>query len=429
MAISPFHLGWFVDLRPPSVNRAWSGSSNYDWPNVFFVDMARALDRAKFDFMLFPDAPRIDETYGAGFGAALSVGQFMLDPMAIAPILAHQTRGIGIFPTTSVTDWNPYTLARLLASMDAVTNGRIGWNMITGGNESTAANMGFDPIPHDTRYELANEFVDAVTQLWDSWEPGAVVFEHPTGMRTDGSKVHAINFKGKYFRTRGPLTMPRSPQGRPVLAQAGASGVGRDFASRFADVVLGSQGSVEGMKAYREDILARATKFGRDASQLRVLFLIQPHLGDWQAEAEERFLLRTTGPQSVTANLVVRSAHWNVDLSTLDLDKPLPADLKTEGHQAELDLARASGKTLRELASSGYADGLMHLIGTPETVAGQMEEIMQEVGGDGFLIVHQWVDRRVIVEVTDGLVPVLQRRGLVRREYDSPYFRGNLFAF
>jgi FMN-dependent oxidoreductase (nitrilotriacetate monooxygenase family) len=394
--------------------------------------MARSLDRAKFDLMIFADVPRLLEDGNGGFEGLSKIARISLDPMAIAPVLAHETKGIGIIPTMSVSDWNPFMLSRLLASIDHVTNGRVGWNIVTGGSTQTAANVGYEPIGHDDRYVLAHEFLDVATQLWNSWEEDAVVLNEATGAYLDGSKIHHINFEGKFFRSRGPLTCPRTPQGRPVLAQAGSSPAGRDFAARFADLIVGSASSVPAMKEYRTDLHRRMRGYGRDPSEARILFLLTPHLATTQAEAEERFRLSKLGPESdmgIILNLLHRAAHWNIDLSKFDLDEPIPAHLTTQGHQDELARLIASGKTLREMASGGGDDHLVQIVGTPDSVAGQMEDIMQEVGGDGFLLFYEWPDRRVIAEVADGLVPVLQRRGLMRREYDSPYFRENLLAF
>jgi alkanesulfonate monooxygenase SsuD/methylene tetrahydromethanopterin reductase-like flavin-dependent oxidoreductase (luciferase family) len=234
------------------------------------------------------------------------------------------------------------------------------------------------------------------------------------------------------------LTTVPSPQGRPVLMQAGSSGRGREFAAKHADLIVGTASSVESMKAYRDDIHARLGKYGRKPADCKVLFLATPIVADTDAEAHERSRLQ--GAQS-TADFEARisgmSKAFEIDLSKFDLDKPLPADLTTEGHQGMLATMVASGRTLREImGGEGVADaksrdafGPGSLIGSPATVAGRMGEMMEEVGGDGFLIVNLSLDRRYISEITDGLVPALQRRGLTRSSYEYEQFRDNLLAF
>lgn len=432
---TPFHLGWFIDgFRVPAWNQNWSGSSDHDWARRFYVDMARSLDRAKFDFMLFADVTCVKEMFDGSRVQPTKVGLMNLDPLSISSVLAWETEGIGIFPTCSTSEWNPYILARLLSSIDHVTDGRIGWNMVTGGNKDAQKNLGHELLAHDERYVKANEFAEVCMALWNSWEPDAVARDYERNVYIDGAKTHTIDHEGKYFRSRGPLAAPPTPQGRPVLAQAGASGVGRDFAAKYADVVIGaSYGGVEGMKEYREDIQRRAVAHGRKADDVRVFFMVSPQLAATKQEAEERIRLARLSPEVDPvrhASLVNLSLHWTIDLFALDLDAPIPPELTTQGHQVELLTMQQSGKTLRELTTSMREDGgNLPMVGTPDSVASQMQEIQEEVGNDGFLIMNLFLTRRYITEVTDGLVPVLQRRGLSRTEYTSSRFRDNLFAF
>jgi FMN-dependent oxidoreductase (nitrilotriacetate monooxygenase family) len=443
MSVTPFHLGWFVDgFRTPSWNKVWSGSAEYDWVKPdFYVDMARSLERAKFDMVLFADSSYVGNSYGgtSEIYLKLALNAPMHDPSALAAILAQETSRIGIVPTLSTTEWRPFQVARYMSTLDHFSDGRIGWNIVTGGSELAAQNYGVEDLPsHDERYDMADEFVDITSQLWGSWEPDAVVRDHETGVYADHTKVHAIDYEGRYFKCRGPLTTVPSPQGRPVLMQAGSSGRGREFAAKHADLIVGTASSVETMKAYRDDIHARLAKYGRKPADCKVLFLATPIVADTDAEALERSRLQ--GAQS-TADFEARisgmSKAFEIDLSKFDLDKPLPADLKTEGHQGMLATMVASGRTLREImGGEGVADaksrdafGPGSLIGSPATVAARMGEMMEEVGGDGFLIVNLSLDRRYISEITDGLVPALQRRGLTRSSYEYEQFRDNLLAF
>jgi FMN-dependent oxidoreductase (nitrilotriacetate monooxygenase family) len=418
-------------FRTPAWNTTWSGSSDRDWPRDFYVDAARSLDRAKMDFVLFADTQNIKQAAGGNWNLPTQLGLPQLDPLCLAPILAWETKGLGIIPTASTTDWNPYLLARILASIDTITDGRVGWNMVTGGNAATAANLGYEPVGHDYRYEIADEFAQVVKRLWQSWEPDAVTRDYARDMYADGEKIHRIDFEGEHFRSRGPLTTPPSPQGQPVLAQAGASPAGREFASKYADVVIGSAATVEAMKEYNDDIRARMKQHGRDPSEVRIFFLVAPTLADTQAEAEERARLSAGPPEGdrdFAHGTISFSANWNMDLTSLNPDEPLPKDLTTEGHQAELQRAIDSGKTLREIVTGAHGH-FMRLAGTPDAVASQLAEVQQETGHDGFMFLSLWPTRKYINEVTDGLVPVLQRRGLTRTEYESSHFRENLFAF
>jgi FMN-dependent oxidoreductase (nitrilotriacetate monooxygenase family) len=443
MSVTPFHLGWFVDgWRTPSWNKVWSGSAEYDWVNSdFYIDMARSLERAKFDAVLIADSAYIGNTYGGTSEPNLKYARNAPknDPSVLAALLLQATSRIGVIPTISTTEWRPFQVARYMSTLDHFSDGRMGWNIVTSGSKLAAQNYGDDDATsHDERYDMADEFVDIACQLWESWEPGAVVMDHETGYYADHTKVHAINYEGRYFKSRGPLTTAPSPQGRPVLMQAGSSPRGREFAAKHADLVVGTASSVETMKAYREDIHARLIKNGRKPTDCKVLFLVTPILAESDAEAHERSRLQSA--QS-TADFEMRisgmSKGFSLDFSKFDLDSPLPADLKTDGHQGMLAAMVASGRTLRDImGGEGVADaksrdsfGPDSLIGSPETVAGLMGEMAEEVGGDGFFIVNLSLDRRYITEVTDGLVPALQRRGLTRSSYEYEHFRDNLLAF
>src|SRR5262249_41080757 len=259
------------------------------------------------------------------------------------------TTHLGLVPTLSVSEYPPYLLARLVNSLDHVTEGRIGWNCVTGSNDGAAQNYGNDKHrPHDERYDVADEFADIVTRLWEAWEPDAVVLDRDKPMFADGSKVHPVNHEGKYFRCRGPLNAPRSPQGRPPICQAGGSPRGQEFAAKWADTIITDAGSVESMKAYRENVRRRAAAAGRDPDNVKVLFLAYP-LVDLTMEAaqERRRLLREDANRHLEMQLSSMSRLTNIDFSQFDLDEPLPM-LHTNGHQSSL--AKWIGKTPREVA-------------------------------------------------------------------------------
>jgi FMN-dependent oxidoreductase (nitrilotriacetate monooxygenase family) len=320
-------------------------------------------------------------------------------------------------------------MARLINTLDHVTEGRIGWNCVTSSNDGAAENYGRDKhLPHDERYDVADEFADVVTRLWEAWEPDAVVLDPVRPLFADGTKVHPINHDGKYFKVRGPLNAPRSPQGRVPICQAGGSPRGQAFASRWADTIITNALSVEAMKKFREDVRRRAAGYGRDPDSIKVLYLTYPIVDASMAAALERKRrLVEEDSRHLDMNLSGLSRLTNIDFSKFDLDQPLPAGLTTNGHQSSL--ANWIGKTPRELATATSSRQGIELVGTPDSVAGRMQEIMQEVGGDGFLFFNTYFDRRYIMEICDGLVPELQRRGLVRKAYAHRHLRDNLLEF
>jgi alkanesulfonate monooxygenase SsuD/methylene tetrahydromethanopterin reductase-like flavin-dependent oxidoreductase (luciferase family) len=279
---------------------------------------------------------------------------------------------------------------------------------------------------------MAAEYIDIVTRLWDSWEPGAIVADRTSGVLIEPEKVHTIDYHGSYYASRGPLNSGPCPQGRPVIAQAGGSAKGRATAAQYADTIVASPKGIAAMKDYRDDVRARMRSVGRDPDSCKVLFLIFPILAGSAAEAQARAAHRAV---DAAANIDIRLAQlgWitNIDFSGFDLDAPV-GELSTNGHQSSLAtfLRKAGKRTLREaIVDYSSGGGAFDFVGTPDAVAAQMDEVMQEVGGDGFLFALPDVSRRSVVEVTDGLVPALQQRGLVRRSYEHQHLRDNLLAF
>jgi FMN-dependent oxidoreductase (nitrilotriacetate monooxygenase family) len=299
-----------------------------------------------------------------------------------------------------------------------------------------AQNFGLKKLPpRDLRYEMAEEYMEVVNKLFASWDHDAVVLDREAGVYADHSKVRPIHHEGKFFSVRGPLNTVPSPQHRPVYVQAGGSPRGRDFAARHADSIISVASGVESMKAFRDDIRARAAAAGRDPNSIKVLFCVTPVLGETHDEAREKQRRMVSAPHFVNDILGSISAITEIDFAQFDLDQPLPGYLKTNGEQGSLDKFQqwGSGKTLRELVVGG-AGGLVssvELVGTPDEVAERMGAVMAEVGGDGFLITTPVlrVSRRTIIEIADGLVPALQRRGLVRRAYAHETLRDNLLEF
>jgi long-chain alkane monooxygenase len=434
MAKRQFHLAWFLSqgYGPKTWRGDWPGSDVARWmmPDLF-LDLARGMERACFDYLIIEDSSMVPYTFRGTHDTYLQYAASTpkLDPAVLVPYLAQATKHLGLVPTLSVTEYPPFLLARLINSLDHVTEGRIGWNCVTSSNDGAAQNYGRDgQVPHDERYELAEEFTDLVTKLWDAWEPDAVVLDRETPMFARGDKVHAVNHEGKYFRCRGPLNAPRSPQGRPVICQAGGSPRGQQFAARWADTIITDAVDVAEMKQYRADVRSRAAAAGRDPNSVKVLFLAFPMVDTtMDAARERRRLQREDVARNLDMQLSSMSRLTNIDFGAFDLDEPLPASLTTNGHQSSL--AKWIGKTPRQVAQSQATKAGIDFTGTADHVAGMMQEIMEEVGGDGFLIFNGTFDRRYIMEVCDGLVPELQRRGLTRTGYPHKNFKDNLLEF
>ena len=256
--MAQFHLGWF--LGSGVTIQGWNEPGypdTYDWTKpALFQDAIRALERARFDLLILEDSSTIPDAYGASRDYYLrnAVMTPKFDPVALVGFLASVTTHIGIAPTLTTTFYPPFLLARLLSTLDHFTDGRIAWNIVTATNDRAGQNYGLPGQPeHDLRYDMADEFIDCVTQLWDSWEADAVVMDRETGVFADPAKVHTVDFEGRFYKSRGPLNVPRSPQGRPVFVAPGASPRGRRFSGRNAEIVLaGHARDLPAMKAYRD---------------------------------------------------------------------------------------------------------------------------------------------------------------------------------
>ncbi|GAA0935429.1 NtaA/DmoA family FMN-dependent monooxygenase [Pseudonocardia zijingensis] len=435
MSSSPFHLGWFYSkgFGPKAWKHGWAGPraavARFTKPDVA-VDLARAMERARFDYLMIEDSSNVPYTYQGSHNAYLqhSVDTPKLDPMVLAPFLVQATEKLGVVVTCSTTEYHPFMLARAMNALDHVSDGRAGWNVVTGSNDGGAQNYGRDrQYPHDERYDRADEFLEVAHGLWRSWDDDAVVLDLEKGVFADGDKVHPLNHEGTYYRSRGPLSAPRSPQGAPVICQAGGSGRGRAFASRWAETIICSARGVDAMKAYREDVRAQAAAAGRDPDSIKVLFLVSPIVDETPEAAQERRQARYDFAESeVEFGLAALSRASGIDFSQFALDEPLPA-LKSNGHQSSV--AQMEGKVLRDVLRYQRHLECVPLTGTASSVAAEMRELMAEVGGDGFLLNESYFSRRYVTEICDGLVPELQRLGLTRTEYEFDTFRENLLAF
>ncbi|MFT3732964.1 MAG: LLM class flavin-dependent oxidoreductase [Hyphomicrobium sp.] len=355
-----------------------------------------------------------------------------MDPTTVLGAVAAVTKHVGLVATATTSYSEPYNLARRIASLDHLSRGRAAWNIVTTFIPDVAANFSKTPLPpHAERYARAEEFVDIVTGLWDSWEDGALVGDKASGLFADRDRVHALNHDGNFFAVRGPSTLPRSPQGRPILFQAGSSEQGRAFAARVADAVFAVQNTLSAAIAFRDDLRQRAVNFGRDPNSLKILPGLLPVIGGTEEEAQKR--KKELDELAGDAELRKLASRVGVSVSELDLDKPLPIDRikandrfnSSRGFQAAaVELATSGNLTVREIL---YRNGGGHpqVVGTPEQVADFIESWHRAGAADGFNI--------MIDEYPSGLrafvgevVPLLQKRGVFQKEYRGTTLRENL---
>jgi FMN-dependent oxidoreductase (nitrilotriacetate monooxygenase family) len=355
-----------------------------------------------------------------------------MDPTIVLAAVASVTKHVGLVATASTTYNEPYNLARRISTLDHLSHGRASWNIVTTFIPDVAANFGTAELPnHDDRYERAEEFVDIVTRLWDSWEDEALVGDKATGRFADASRVHAIDHRGAHYTVRGPITLPRSPQGRPVLYQSGSSGPGRDLAARFADAVFTPQNTIAAAKEFRADVRRRTQEHGRSPDDIKIIPGLLPVLGGTEAEARARKdELDELGGHAELKKLALRVG---VKVEDLKLDEPLPVELIKENNHfrasegfrdAVVRLAVGEGLTVREILYQN-GGGHVQVVGTPDQVADVIETWHREGAVDGFnLMIDVLPDG--LRDFVDQVIPILQRRGAFRSEYRGTTLRSNL---
>ena len=422
-------LGAF--MRPVGIHTAWwrypGGwpDANFNFAHLKFL--AQTLERGRFDAFFMADHLAVLNLPVEALKRSATVTSF--DPLTLLPALAVVTERLGLIATASTTFEQPYIIARKFASLDHLSNGRAGWNIVTTANPDSALNFGMDDhMEHDERYRRAREFYDVVTGLWDSWEDDAFIRDVDSGVFFDPAKMHVLNHKGPYLSVRGPLNVARSPQGWPVIVQAGASDIGRQLAAETAEMVFSSVPTLaEGQKAYA-DVKGRMARIGRNPDHCKILPALLVIVGDSQAEADaKRALLDSlVHTDSALPNLSIR---LGTDASKFDLDGPLPPVPPTNAgqsaRQAAIDLAARENLTVRQLAQRGAGYGGLTMVGTAASIADEMEAWLLGNGCDGFNVMFPFVPAG-LVDFVDKVVPELQRRGLFRREYEGVTLRENL---
>ena len=390
----------------------------------YYLDLARRAEAAKFDSVFFADVPTLADNirYAARIHA---------EPITWLSAIAVATQRIGLIATVSTTYTEPYNLARLFASLDHISGGRAGWNIVTTGSPQAAQNYGLpEHPPHAERYSRAREYLDVVTRLWDSWEDDALVIDPQSGVFADDAKIHRLDHVGQHFRVRGPLNVARSPQGRPVYVQAGSSEDGRGFAARFAEAIFTAHQTFASARDFYVDIKKRARSLERNPDHVRILPGISPFVGSTQAEAkalEEEFndLIQPEFSLTQLKNMI------GVDLSGFDLDAPFPRhliDTSAPGavasrFQLVVDIIERERPTIRKLLHR-LSGGRGHWViaGTPEEIADNIQYWFENGAGDGFNVMPPWLtggfDR-----FADYVVPILRKRGLFREDYRGTTLR------
>jgi FMN-dependent oxidoreductase (nitrilotriacetate monooxygenase family) len=356
-----------------------------------------------------------------------------LEPITLLTAIAAATERIGLIATASTTYYEPYNLARLFGSLDHISGGRAGWNIVTTGNDAAAANFGLDAHPsHAERYARAREFVDAVVALWDSWEDDAVVLDRTAGIYADRSKIHEIGHAGRYVRVKGPFNQPRPPQGHPVLVQAGASNDGRAFAGRYAEAIFTAHQRLADAQAFYADIKQRVARLGRRPEHVKILPGISPFIAGTETAARE--LEREFNELTVPAyGLRQLERITGTALAHLDLDAPVPVELfadagdVTDNGRSRLQVVagiveRERPTVRRLLHRLAGARGHRVFAGTPEQVADTIEEWFTAGAADGFNVMPPFYPGGLEVFV-DAVVPILRERGLFRSEYTGRTLR------
>jgi FMN-dependent oxidoreductase (nitrilotriacetate monooxygenase family) len=400
----------------------------------YYQKLGRTLEDGCFDMMFFDDRLAMPGVYGGSVADAVRLGArpVKLDLTAVLGLLAGATDHIGLGATYSTTYYAPFHIARTFATLDHLSNGRAAWNMVTSVNDSEAQNFGVtEALGHDARYDRADEFLEATTGLWDSWEDDALVLDRESGYFADPSKVHELNYKGTYLSTRGPLTVPRSPQGRPVLLQAGSSGRGREFAARWADLIFAGDPGLDIAKAHYKDQKERIAAQGRDPVGVKMLPMIYTVVGESRAHAEEREQLFLNDLVDPMASLTLLSELMNYDFSGMQLDDPITDELveSVNGIRGLVQNLRqhiGGTVTLKDLA--GHRATLLQgprFVGTGTEVADQMEEWVEAEACDGFVIAATH-SPGAYEDMVRLVVPELQRRGVFRKKYDGTTLRETL---
>ncbi|MFY2025401.1 LLM class flavin-dependent oxidoreductase [Achromobacter xylosoxidans] len=394
-----------------------------------YAELARRAEAAKFDAIFLADSVGVRNTDLASLSRTARSDHF--EPLTLLSALAAVTEKIGLIATVSTTYNEPYHVARKFASLDHISGGRSGWNLVTSSGQGEAQNFNLDEhVEHARRYARAAEFHDVVLGLWDSWEDDAFLRDKHSGQYFDPAKLHPLRHRGEHFSVRGPLNVSRSPQGRPVVVQAGASPAGRELAARTAEVIFVAHQTFDEARAFYRDIKGRAVEYGRDPDDIKIMPGIFPVIGRSQAEAEDKFARLQDLIHPVVGVQLLSNMIGGFDLSGYPVDGPLPDIPETNGgksrQQLLIDLARRDNLTIRQLyLRIAGARGHQQVVGTPQSVADQLQQWFEEDGADGFNIMSPWLPGG-LDDFIELALPELRRRGLFRTEYSGATLRQHL---
>ena len=404
--------------------------AGFDWRQPqLYEHIAKTCERGKFDMVFFADLNYISNSFGGSIAPALKYASQAPehDPMPLLTWLGAVTKRVGLASTFSVSNQHPFYAARMWGTIDHLTSGRAGWNVVTSINHNQQANYGAEREATDRRYERAHEYYEVCRKLWDSWEHDALVMDAETPLFADAAKVHRINHEGEFFRSRGPLNVTPSPQNGPVILQAGTSPKGRDFAAKYAEAIFAIQPQREEAKKYRDDIRTRVAELGREPDACKLLFGAQVIIGSSEQEAIDKQAAHNALVEP-EAGMTILSAHLDFDLSQL------PPDSIMENHEhPELQRMRTRYRTddgrsltVSEVAQKhGQSVGLPQFVGTPQSVTDKLLDFIDHVGGDGFMLTPIY-SPGAIEEFVDLVVPELQRRGRFRKRYKGSMLRDHL---
>ncbi len=429
MSLRQLHLGAF--MRPVSIHTgAWRYPGAFPDANFNLAHLRRfaeTLERGKFDAFFMADHLAVLNMPIEALKRSHTVTSF--EPFTLLSALAMVTRHIGLVATASTTFDAPYHIARRFASLDHISGGRAGWNIVTTSNPDAALNFGLEEhMEHGERYARAREFYDVVTGLWDSWADDAFVRDVESGIYFDPDRLHVLGHKGKHLSVRGPLNIARPVQGWPVIVQAGASDAGRQLAAETAEVVFAAGSNLAGAQRFYADVKGRAERAGRDPDHIKILPGVLVVVGDSveEARAKRAHLDSLVHYDSAVASLSIALGH---DASGFDPDALLPdipdTNASKSGRERVIELARRERLTVRQLAQRLGGYGGNAFLGTPATIADAMEEWLHARACDGFNVMFPYLPQG-LDEFVDHVVPELQRRGLFRRAYEGRTLRENL---
>jgi len=401
---------------------------------AYYQEIARVLEAGKFHMAFFDDRLAMPDRLGNDHAATVEYGvrATKMDPLIVLMTMGAVTTRLGLASTCSTTYFEPFDLARRFATLDLMTGGRAGWNVVTSVNDGEALNMGREQhLAHDLRYDRADEFMEVVLGHWDTWDDGAIIVDKKTGRYADPAKVKRLDHKGRFFASRGPFTVPRSPQGYPVIVQAGASGRGHRFAGRWGEVIFAAGRDTQMARESYQAVKSEAARLGRDPDHMSICNILMPVSGASKAEAEDKMAVISKLPMEIDA-LALLAEALNFDFASKGVDEPFTTE-ELAGMQGMLGIRdsvlKRSGKSnpsardFIEVSGRGLVKDA--IVGGPKEIADRMEDMFVNVGCDGFVVAATHVPGAYADFVTH-VIPELQRRGLYHTDYTGMTLRENL---